>query len=447
MIGQLLLGISILVGLHELGHLLTAKLFGMRVEKFSIGFPPKIWGVQWGETEYSVGALPLGGYVKIAGMIDESMDTKHLSAEPEPYEFRAKPAWQRLIVMVGGVTINVITGVIMFIFIVYTWGQSYLPTDEGNKHGIVAHELAQSIGLKTGDKIIKINGKPFEHFDEVRGRETLLGSNSYYTVLRTGKEIDIKIPNDMVERLSTKNKKGETTPFIQVRSKFEINEVAKGSPAAKAGLQKDDKIVTVNGNSIEYYHEFEAERDKLTKTSDGKTKATAVPIEIERKGETKKMVVDVGEDGKFGFYPKLDLDYKQVYFSFSESITKGTADAFGSVGDNIKGMGKIFRGEVSVMALSGPVGIAQVYGTEWDWRRFWFLTALLSMWLAFLNILPIPALDGGHVVFLLYEMVSGRKPSDKFLERSQVVGMVLLLGLMVFVFGLDIFKTVRDMLW
>lgn len=430
MIGQLILGLSILVGLHEWGHLITAKMFGMRVEKYFIGFPPKIWSIQKGETEYGFGAIPLGGFVKISGMVDESLDTKNLSAEPEPWEFRAKPAWQRLIVMLGGIIVNVITGVIIFVAITFYNGHDYLASKDV-KYGIVSHKLGQEIGLKTGDRIVAINGKPFDDFAETR--KVFLESNSYYTVERGGEKIDVYVPNDFIEKISDKKNAGE---FIDPIYPFKVKELTPGMPASKAGLKANDKIVKVNDLPIQYYHEI---RDALTKF-----KNQTVTLGVERGGQPLTLTVQVPEDGKIGFYPELGLNTTHIDYSFGEAVVVGTGRAFSVVTDNIRGFGKIFRGEVSASkALSGPIGIAQMFGGVWDWGRFWFLTGLLSMVLAFMNILPIPALDGGHSVLLLYEMVTGRKPSDKFLEGAQKVGMVILLALMVFAFGNDIFKLFR----
>lgn len=430
MVGQLILGLSILVGLHEWGHLITAKIFGMRVEKYFIGFPPKIWSIQRGETEYGIGAIPLGGFVKISGMVDESLDTKNLSAEPEPWEFRAKPAWQRLIVMLGGIIVNVITGVIIFITLTYYEGHDYIAAKDV-KYGIVAHKLGQEIGLRTGDKIVAINGKSFEDFAEVR--KVFLESNSYYTVERGGERVDVYVPNDFIEKVSDKKNARE---FIDPIFPFKVGELVPAMPADKAGLKTGDKIVKLNETPINFYHEIQAALDKA--------KNQTVTLTVERTGQTIPLPIKVSPEGTIGFYPEKDLKITHIDYSFGESIAVGSGKAFSVVTDNIRGFGKIFRGEVSASkALSGPIGIAQMFGGIWDWGRFWFLTGLLSMVLAFMNILPIPALDGGHSVLLIYEMVTGHKPSDKFLEGAQKVGMVILLGLMVFAFGNDIFKLFR----
>ncbi|UZR95652.1 RIP metalloprotease RseP [Chondrinema litorale] len=431
MTAQLLLGLSILVGLHELGHLIAAKVFGMRVEKYSIGFPPKLFGVKIGETEYSLGALPLGGFVKISGMIDESLDTAQLKTEPKPWEFRAKPAWQRLIVMLGGIIVNVITGIVIFIFLVYLFGDRYYSIKEVNKYGIYVNELGEEIGLKTGDKILKINGHDFEYFNDVRNPNFLLESGSYYTIDRDGKTIDVSIPADFIERLSDNENNRD---FVHWREPFVVDSVLDNSAADRGGLRSGDKILSVDNQNIEYFHEFS---DILSQ----KANSTVNMVVKGSNGEERNLEVDVTEDGTVGFYPKSMLEPSIRQYSFAEAIPKGTVDAFSVITVQLKAFNKIFKGEVSATkSLSGPIGIAKFFGGTWDWVKFWTITGMLSMVLAFMNLLPIPALDGGHVVFLTYEIISGRPPSDSFLEASQKVGMVLLLCLMVFAFGNDIYK-------
>ncbi|QRR02538.1 RIP metalloprotease RseP [Dyadobacter sandarakinus] len=432
MAGQLILGLSILVGLHEWGHMAAAKMFGMRVEKYFIGFPPKIFSIQRGETEYGIGAIPLGGFVKISGMIDESMDTEAMNKEPQPWEFRSKPAWQRLIVMLGGIFVNVIVGIFIFIVIAYHEGEKYLSVSEVNKHGIVAGELAQEIGLKTGDKIIRVNGKPFSNFKEVVSSEVFLGSNSSYTVDRNGREVEIDIPNNFIEKLADPEEKGN---FILPVEPFVIGELVPDLPAEKAGLKTGDKVISINNTPVPFFHNLQAELQKL--------KGRNVTLVVDRGGERKSLPMQVSPEGTIGFYPQSQLKYTSVEFTLPQAISEGTEEAFAVVYNNLKGFGKIFRGEVSPSkALSGPIGIARMFGGVWDWSRFWRLTGLLSMVLAFMNALPIPALDGGHAVILSYEIVSGRKPSDQFLENAQKVGMVLLLGLMAFAIFNDVWKAV-----
>ena len=432
MAGQFILALSIIVGLHELGHMLAAKMFGMRVEKYFIGFPPKVWSITKGETEYGIGAIPLGGFVKISGMVDESMDVEQLNKEPQPWEFRAKPAWQRLIVMLGGIIVNVILGVIIFITMAYVNGKEYISKDEVNKHGIIASTLAQEIGLKTGDKIIKINGNDFLSFEEaVASSEVFLGTNSYYTIDRNGEILDIPVPNNFIDKLS---EPGARANFIQPGVPFTVENIVAGMPADKAGLKDGDKIIAVNNTPTLFFQTFQENLAEL--------KRKQAELTILRGNDTIPMNVNVDEEGKLGFTARFALEYSKIDYTFPQAVQAGTETAFNVVFDNIKGFKKIFAGDVSASkALSGPIGIAKMFGGVWDWNRFFSLAGLLSMALAFMNALPIPALDGGHSVILLYEMISGRKPSDKFLEKAQMVGMVILLGLMAFAFLNDIWKT------
>ena len=424
MVGQLLLGLSILVGVHEWGHMVAAKSFGMRVEKFSIGFPPKIWGKTFGETEYSIGAIPLGGFVKITGMIDESLDTKSLSAEPEPYEFRAKPAWQRLVVMMGGIIVNVITGVIIFIGLALANGEAYLPKDVLNEHGIVAYDLGEQLGFQTGDKVLSINGQDYERFSDLLSPDLLLGTDNYYTVLRGGREVRVDMPNDFIDKFADKKNR---VNVIYPRQQFIIGEVDVNNNAEKAGIKAGDKIVQINEDPINYYDEVKSALEKVV----GK----AAEVKVIRDGQEKVFSVMVNEDATLGFIAQtLPLDYVSRDFSFGEAVSKGTYNAFAVVWLNIKGFKKMIAGDVDVRkSLSGPIRIATFFGGTWDWNNFWRIVGLLSMVLAFMNFLPIPALDGGHVMFLTWEIVTGRKPSDRFLENAQKVGMVILLSLMAFV--------------
>jgi len=439
MAAQLLLGLSLLVGLHELGHLVAAKLFGMRVEQYYIGFPPKIFGFRYGETEYNLGAIPLGGFVKISGMVDESLDTEKLSEEPKEWEFRAKPAWQRLIVMMGGIIVNVVTGIIIFILLTHQYGESYIPKEEVLEHGIVAYDLGEEIGLQTGDKIIEVNGQDYRGFSDLVGPEVFLSEKGSYTVERNGERIQIDIPSGFLDKLSDKE---AASNFIEPRFPYEVVEVVKGSNAEAAGLQAGDKIVSVNGEPVTYFDELQY----MLKQNVNKEVSLKVLRKSSGQAESElrepvSLSASVAEDGTLGFRTKQLLDFGFKEYTFAQAIPKGTQEAFNVVWVNIKAIGKIFSGEVSASkSLSGPIGIAQIFGGTWEWYRFWRITGLLSMVLAFMNFLPIPALDGGHVAFLTYEIVSGRKPSDKFLEGAQKVGMVLLLSLMTFAIFNDIFK-------
>ncbi len=431
MVGQLLLGLSILVGLHELGHLLTAKLFGMRVEKFSIGFPPKIAGFQWGDTEYSIGAIPLGGFVKISGMVDESMDTAQLASEPQPWEFRAKPAWQRLIVMLGGIIVNVITGIIIFVTLVYSNGETYFSREQVLENGIVAYEYGEAIGLKTGDKVLDVNGQTYQSIGELSSGSALLSENGYYTVDRQGEKIKVEIPKGFINSF---NSEEAFSKFIAVRFPFEVGAVEPGTGAEKVGIAAGDQIIAVNGSPITYFDEMQAALQQV--------KNQSVSLVRRRGAQVDTLNVPVSAEARIGIGVNPLLEPVRREYGFMESLSRGTSRAFGAVIVNAKALGKMFTGEVSTKNVSGPIGMAKIYGNQWDWVKFWSITGLISMILAFMNLLPIPALDGGHVVFLLYEMVSGRAPSDKFLEYAQKVGMVILLGLMVFAIGNDILKLI-----
>jgi len=429
MTAQLLLGLSILVGLHEFGHLIAAKAFGMRVEKYSIGFPPKIWGKQIGETEYSFGLIPLGGFVKISGMIDESMDTEAMSAEPQPWEFRSKPAWQRLIVMMGGIIVNVITGVIIFIAITFNQGDQYLSKDELNKYGIVASPIAEEIGLQSGDKIFNINGQEYDRFSDLTSPNIFLDENVYFSLKRGQETFKVSIPNDFIDKIADNGDQ----PYISFRYPFNVGQIMPGSPADKAGLEEGDQIVGIDNEPVNYF-------DQLQKTLRAKA-GDSISLKIARQGEQIELKAEIGEDGLLGFQAIPDIAFSFRDLSFGEAAAKGTEEAFGVVFSNIKAFGKMFKGDASVSkSLSGPIGIARIFGGTWDWGKFWRITGLLSMVLAFMNFLPIPALDGGHVVFITYEIVSGRKPSDKFLENAQKIGMLLLLGIMAFAIFNDIIK-------
>ena len=455
MAGQLILGLSILVTLHEFGHYITAKWFKMRVEKFYLFFDfmfpiPTLLNFalfkkKIGDTEYGLGWFPLGGYVSISGMIDETQDAATLAKEPEPWEFRAKPAWQRLIVMLGGVIVNIFTGVVIFVCLTYSNGNNFISKEELNKNGIVALDLGQQIGLKTGDKIIRVNGADYKQLSDLRASDVLLGENSSYTVQRGDQTLEIKIPSNFIEKLSDKK-----AGFIEPVAAFKVAEVAAPEepgffdkfsaakpaellPAFAAGLKKGDVITSVNTNPVRFYHEV---KELLSKEA-GKP----IRLGILRGGVADTLSMQVASSGQIGFIPEMLIEVTHEEYSIAQAASIGTGRAFSVITDNVKGFKKIASGDVSASkALSGPIGIAQMFGGVWDWNRFWMLTGLLSMALAFMNILPIPALDGGHAIFLLYEMVTGKAASEKVLEKAQQVGMIILLALMAYTFGNDIFK-------
>jgi regulator of sigma E protease len=433
MIGQLVLGLSLLVGLHEFGHFAFAKLFKIKVTKFYIFFDflfplPHVWNFSLfkkkvGETEYGIGWFPLGGYVAIHGMVDETQDADALAGPPQPDEFRAKPAWQRLLVMLGGIIMNVITGIVIFTALTYKLGEEYLPASEA-RYGVVTTKLARDIGFRDGDQIVKINGRPFAEFNDVYNPDVLLSTETYYTVERDGQLLDLpKLPKNFFERL---NKQGDSTFFVAPRQPFSLAQVVSGQPAAKAGIVAGDRIVRIGETPIRYY-------DELTRTIP-QYKGKTVPVVVERAGQPLTVNVAVNSSGKIGVLPKPELKYSTRFYSFGESIPKGAKQAMSIVGNYGSIFKKIARREVAASdVLGGPVEIAQSFGGTWDWHRFWGLTAMLSMSLAVMNLLPIPALDGGHVLFLLYEMILRRKPSEKFLEIAQRIGTVLILALMLYV--------------
>jgi len=431
MVGQVLLGLSLLIILHELGHFLAARAFGIKVEKFYLFFDA--WGVKlfkfnYKGCEYGVGWLPLGGYVKIAGMIDESMDTEQLKGEPQPWEFRSKPAWQRLIVMLGGIIVNIIVGVVVFWMLTFKYGT----TDFNNTqlYGVKPGIIGEKVGIKEGDKILAVNGKKANLFyQDLMTSEVLMG-DAVLSIERAGNQIEIKLPKDILNDISEHKKNELVQPMFKM---LPITQVEKNSRADKMGLQVGDSIVSVNGVQIQQLDLFKAEL--------AANKNKEINLDVIRNGNTVALKAAPDSSSALGF---LNLPVIQHKYGFLESLPIGTSKAFTVITDNIKGFGKIFKGEVRAdKALSGPVGIATMFGTEVDWLRFWTLVGMLSMALAFMNILPIPALDGGHVIFLLVEMIQGKPLSDKFLEKAQIVGFFIIVALMIFVFGNDIFKLTK----
>lgn len=441
MVGQLLLGLSILVILHEAGHFLAARAFGIKVEKFYLFFDAWNFSLvkfNYKGVEYGIGWLPLGGYVKIAGMIDESMDTEQLAGPPQPWEFRSKPAWQRLIVMLGGIFVNIVLGVFIFWMLTLRYGETYVPN--GNiKYGIVPGKIGTRIGLKAGDKIIAVNGKKIEHFEELISSKVLLG-NTHLTVVRNGQEMPITVPGNILNDISDYGI-GE---FVSPRTKFMIDSVLKGSNAQLAGLAKGDSIKAVNNVPVQFFDEFQNELLKY--------KNQRANLTVKRNGNILQLPTDINKDGKLGFKdgsigisikPDEPLSKTESY-GFISALPVGASRAWGMFSDNAKGLSKVFKGEIKFnKAVSGPVAMAKMFGGSVDWIKFWSLVGLLSMALALMNLLPIPALDGGHALFLIIEMIKGKPLSDKFLERAQLVGFVILISLMVFVFGNDITRLIK----
>lgn len=432
MIGQLLLGLSILIVLHELGHFWAARAFGIKVEKFYLFFDAwgfKLFSINYKGVEYGIGWLPLGGYVKIAGMIDESMDTEQLKEEPKPWEFRSKPAWQRLIVMLGGVTVNVILGILIFWMLTFKYGESYIPNSE-LRYGIAPGLVGKEIGLQGGDKVVAINGEKVLKFNDLMSSDVLLG-NSVITVVRDGKEVDVAVPANVLNTIADHG----IQEFVAPRYKYVVDSVVNGMPAAQSGIKKGDVLVNINGQETIYFDQVQ------TVLRDNKNKE--VTALVHRAGERIEVSLKVSAEGTIGFLPKFnDIKTQTEYYGFIESLPVGASKAWNSLTDNARGLGKVFKGDVRAdKAFSGPVEIARkLYGGTWDWVKFWSITGLLSMALALMNLLPIPALDGGHAMFLIIEIIKGKPLSDKFMEKAQIIGFVILASLMVFVLGNDIFK-------
>ncbi len=429
---QLLLSLSILVIFHEFGHFLAARIFKTRVEKFYLFFDPwfSLFKFKKGDTEYGIGWLPLGGYVKISGMIDESMDKEAMKLPAQPYEFRAKPSWQRLIIMLGGVTVNVLLAIGIYVVMLSFWGEQYLPNSQV-KYGITVDTLGQQIGLRNGDKILTLDHKPIEDFFRIPA--TLILENvQTIQVERNGQPMDVVIPRALVSEI-VKHKAPE---FISVRIPFEAADFAPGSTAKKAGMKVGDKIVGINGLTTLYFDEF--------KSVVLKHKNEQVNVKVLRGTDTVALAVTVSDRGLIGVAPKTPAGYftfKEYHYNILQAIPAGTVKAYQKTADYLKSLKLLFNPEVKAYeSVGGFITIGSIFPSVWDWESFWSLTAFLSLMLGVLNILPIPALDGGHVMFLLYEIITGRKPSDKFMEYAQITGMVLLFALLIFANGNDIVK-------
>nr|WP_321453498.1 RIP metalloprotease RseP [uncultured Carboxylicivirga sp.] len=427
---QLILSLSILVILHEFGHFFFARLFKIRVEKFYLFFDPwfSLFKFKKGETEYGVGWLPLGGYVKIAGMIDESMDKEAMAQPAQPWEFRSKPAWQRLLVMVGGVVVNFITALFIFWMILYTWGESYMPV-ESAKYGLYYHEIGHQIGLQDGDIVLKVDDFKVESSGDI-ARLILFEDAKTLTVKRGDDIITVNIPTGYDQTYL----KNEVKDFAGVRMPVVVGEVMKNSNASEAGLMAGDSIVSINNESTAFFNDF----TNVMQNQKGK----AIELGIYRNGQPITLHAQVTDNGTIGFDAGGATgfaDIKRHKYGFWEACPKGIKMGFDTLINYVKQMRLIFTKE-GAKQVGGFGAMGKLFPSNWNWFIFWSNTALISVILAFMNILPIPALDGGHVLFLLYEIVTGRKPGDKFMEYAQVTGMILLLGLLLFANGNDIFK-------
>jgi len=439
---QFLLSLSILVILHELGHFLMAKLFKTKVEKFYLFFNPKfsLFKKKIGETEYGIGWIPLGGYVKIAGMIDESMDKSYQNTEPKPWEFRSKPAWQRLLIMLGGVLVNILLAIIIYIGIAYAWGEAKIPLNSLKDGLWIQSSVLKEAGLRTGDKILAIDGKEVKYLEDILKPPTppILTAKEI-TVERNGKKTLITMPEDFINRL-VENKKKEG--LIGPRIPFIINRIVPGSPNEGADLKKGDEVVAVAGRPVRYMDEV---IDYLQQH-----KGQQVSITLKRGDSLLTKTLQISNEGKLGVETFLDeniikqrglFEVRYEKYDFPEAIGKGISTAKQTLTGYLAQLKLLFNPSTGAYkSVGGFMTMAKIFPTTWDWQAFWKITAFLSIMLAVLNILPIPALDGGHAMFTLYEMITGHKPSDKFLERAQIAGFIILLALILYANGNDILR-------
>jgi regulator of sigma E protease len=434
--GQFILSFSILVILHELGHFIPARIFKCRVEKFYLFFNPwfSLWKKKKGETEYGVGWVPFGGYVKISGMIDESMDKEQMKLPPQPYEFRAKKAWQRLIIMLGGVIVNIVLAIVIFIGITWVWGEEYLPA-KNVKYGVAADTLSKSIGIKDGDILLSLDNKPIEDYGKLEA-QMVLKEVKTVQVQRGDSTISLNVPDGFIKNLI---KAKNTVPFAYPRIPVVIDSVTKDAVFTKGKLMKGDSLIAINDKPFAYLHEFSELRklyiDSIVTLTALRGKDT-VSAHMLIKNTAKNKGVSIAFKTPYQILGSVTKKY-----SFAESIPLGYHRCFQTLGGYITGLKQLFTGKVNANdSVVGIIGIGNTFPGVWDWERFWTLTGIFSIILAFMNVLPIPALDGGHALFTLIEMITGRKPGDKFMEYAQMVGMMLLLGLMAYALGLDVFR-------
>lgn len=426
-LGQFLLSLSILIVLHEMGHFILARIFKTRVEKFYLFFDIKfsLFKKKIGETEYGIGWLPLGGYVKISGMIDESMDREQLAKPPEPYEFRSKKAWQRLLIMLGGVMVNFLLAIVIYILVAFTWGERYIP-NENLQYGMMVDSMALEMGFQNGDKVLKLDEEPVERWESIPG-DIWLNEVKEVTVERDGEYVVLEVNDEILPKLS----KGNMS--LIPRIPFVIGEVMVDQPAHEAGLLPGDKIIGLDGNEIRFWDQFRREMEN------GKNRA--IRIDVQRDGEVMHFAMTTNDEGLIGVRPRSDAaflyeiyDEVEVKYGLIESIPAGISKGIETSGKYLKSLEKLFQPKKykAHESLGGFITIGSIFPSTWNWQSFWNLTAFLSIMLAIMNMLPIPALDGGHVMFLVYEIISGRKPGDKFMEYAQIAGMVILLGLLLY---------------
>ena len=427
---QLILSLSILVVLHELGHFIPARLFGTRVEKFYLFFDPwfSLWKRNWKGTEFGIGWIPFGGYVKISGMVDESMDKEQMVKPPEPWEFRSKPAWQRLIIMVGGVTVNLLLGMAIYIGILFTWGRDYMPLDEV-KYGVHASPVMEAQGVQDGDRILAVGGVTPKTLEEVT-RAILIDEARELTILRKGEQLKLTLSPAVHDSILASGEKVLFSPRVP----FVVDTVMAGGPAASAGMQKGDRILAVDNDNAQYYTDL---REAL-----GERKGKEVSMKVQRDSARIELRMTVSDDGTVGIGnqpPSAFFKLEHESFGFFSAVPAGISYGLETLSGYVRSL-KLLFSSTGAGQIGGFGAIGGLFSPTWDWQVFWNMTAFLSIILAFMNILPIPALDGGHVVFLLYEMITGRPPNQRVLEVAQMVGMVLLLGLILFANGNDLFK-------
>jgi regulator of sigma E protease len=418
------------VVLHELGHFIPARLFGTRVEKFYLFFDPwfSLWKRNWKGTEFGIGWIPFGGYVKISGMVDESMDKEQMAKPPEPWEFRSKPAWQRLIIMVGGVTVNLLLGMAIYIGILFTWGRDYMPLDEV-KYGVHASPVMEAQGVQDGDRILAVGGVTPKTLEEVT-RAILIDEARELTILRKGEQLKLTLSPAVHDSILASGEKVLFSPRVP----FVVDTVMAGGPAAAAGMQKGDRILAVDNANAQYYTDL---REAL-----GERKGKEVSMKVQRDSARIELRMTVSDDGTVGIGnqpPSAFFTLEHESFGFFSAVPAGISYGLETLSGYVRSL-KLLFSSTGAGQIGGFGAIGGLFSPTWDWQVFWNMTAFLSIILAFMNILPIPALDGGHVVFLLYEMVTGRPPNQRVLEVAQMVGMVLLLGLILFANGNDLFK-------
>ncbi len=429
-ITQFILSLSLLIVLHELGHMIPAKYFKTKVEKFYLFFDAgfSLFKVKKGETEYGIGWIPLGGYVKIAGMIDESMDKDQMKEPAKPWEFRSKPAWQRLIIMVGGVTVNLFLGYFIYIMMLFVWGSSYIQNDSVKYGGNLNDKSFEDYGFQDGDLITSVDGKKIIEYGAAE-KMILIDGKRNIEINRNGQIIPITIADSIVSNLLKLKVSGIFNKFP--RSTNVIDSVLPNKPADLAGLIKGDSIIAINDNSTIFLKDFQKKASEYSNKT--------VELSYYRNGELKTTYTDISSEGKIGIITRTNFELQFKNYGFFESIPAGIVAGTETLGTYVKSLSLVFNKE-GAKQIGGFGTIGKLFPKSWNWYIFWQMTALLSIILAFMNILPIPALDGGHVIFLLYEMITGKPPSDKFLTGAQVVGMTLLFTLLIYANGMDIYR-------